>query len=206
MSTLLDQLLEDNEIQTLLSDSEKRVLLTQVYEDTETHYDSQKVIRLAFLLINHCFSSKELDISKLKTVYRLLKSMKITEQDHLKQFAEICGIDGVDNELLYYFYLSAISIQNDKIINIRIDLLEYSEYSLNKQSDIWKHRVLNKILNAFVFLSRKKNGFEDIRKTIALIEELKQEQSAFEKEYLGKCEFREEVDQAYSLLGLYHLS
>ncbi|MFV1975076.1 MAG: DEAD/DEAH box helicase, partial [Candidatus Scalindua sp.] len=195
-----------NEIQTLLSDSEKYVLLLQVYKDTDAHYDSQKVIRLAFLLVNHSFSSKELDRSKLEKVYLLLKSIKITKPEQLKQFAEICGIDGVDNELLYYFYLSAISILNDKIINIRIDLLEYSENSLNKQSDIWNDRILNKILNAFVFLSRKKNGFEDIRKAIILIEELKKEQSAFEKEYLEKYEFREEVDQAYSLLGLYHLS
>lgn len=205
MSTLLDQLLEDNEIQTLLSDSEKLVLLSQVYKEIDAHYDSQKVIRLAFLLINHCFSSKELD-GRLNTAYLLLKSLTITNPEQLQQFAEICGIDGVDNELLYYFYLSAISIQNDKIINIRIDLLEYSENSLNRQSDIWKDRILNKILNAFVFLSRKKNGFEDIRKAITLIEDLKQEQSAFEKEYLEKYEFREEVDQAYSLLGLYHLS
>jgi hypothetical protein len=206
MSTLLDQLFEDNEIQTLLSDSEKRVLLSQVYKDTEAHYESQKVIRLAFLLINHCFSSKELDSSRLNTAYLLLKSLTITNHEQLQQFAEICGINGVDNELLYYFYLSAISMQNDKIINIRIDLLEYSENSLNRQSDIWKDRILNKTLNAFVFLSRKKNGFVDIRKAMTLIEDLKQEQSAFEKEYLEKYEFREEVDQAYSLLGLYHLS
>ena len=207
MSTLLDQLLEDNEMQTLLSDSEKRVLLSQVYKDKDAHYDSQKIIRLAFLFINHCFSSKELDSGRLNTAHLLLKSLTITNPEQLQQFAEICGIDGIDNELLYYFYLSAISIQNDKIINIRIDLLEYSENSLNnRQSDIWKDRILNKILNAFVFLSRKKNGFEDIRKAITLIEDLKQEQSAFEKEYLKKYKFREEVDQAYSLLGLYHLS
>ncbi|MDI6736187.1 MAG: DEAD/DEAH box helicase [bacterium] len=206
MNTLLDQLLEDNEMQTLLSDSEKCVLLSQVYKEIDAHYDSQKVIRLAFLLINHCFSSQESDGSKLNRVYQLLKSVKITKPEQLKQFAEICGTDGVDNELLYYFYLSAISIQNDKIINIRIDLLEYSENLLNKQSDVWKDRILNKILNAFVFLSRKKNGFEDIRKAITLIEELKQEQSAFEKDYLEKYNFHEEVNQAYSLLGLYHLS
>ncbi|CAN2039841.1 DEAD/DEAH box helicase [Candidatus Magnetomoraceae bacterium gMMP-15] len=206
MSSLLDQLLEDDEIQTLLSDSEKRVLLSQVYKETDTHYDSQKVIKLAFLFINHCFSSQESDNRKLNTAYLLLKSIEITKPEQLKQFAKICSIDGVDNELLYYFYLSAISIQNDKIINIRIDLLEYSESSLNKQSDIWKERILNKILNAFIFLSRKKNGFKDISKALILIEELKQEQSAFEKEYLEKYEFREEINQAYFLLGLYHLS
>jgi hypothetical protein len=206
MSTLLNQLLEDNDIKAVLSESEKRVLLFQIYEKAIIPFDSKKTIRLVFLLINHCFSLQELDISKLKIVYQLLKSLAITNPEQLQQFAEICGIYGVDNELLYYFYLSAISIQYDKIINIRIDLLEYSEESLTKQSNVWKERILNKTLNSFVFLSRKKNGFEDIRKAITLIEDLKKEQFAFEKEYLEKYEFREEVDQAHSLLGLYHLS
>jgi len=72
--------------------------------------------------------------------------------------------------------------------------------------NIWRNRILNKIFNAFVFLSRKKNGFEDIRKSITLIRELQQEQSEFEKEYLDKYKLNKEVEQAYSLLGLYHLS
>jgi len=205
MSALLDQLLADDDIQLLLSDSENHILLSQVYE-YDAFFDNKKAIRLAFLLINHYFSSQELDKEKLNSIYLLLKSLSISNPDQLMSFTEICGISGIDSELLYYFYLSAISIQNDKIINIRIDLLEYSENSLNEQSNIWKDRILNKTLNAFVFLSRKKNGFEDIRKAITLIEDLKKEQSVFEKKYLSKYESNEEVDQAYSLLGLYHLS
>ena len=205
MTALLDTLLADKEIQTLLSESEKRVLVSQVYEDKEALFDSHKVIRLLFLLINHCFCSEEVDIDKLGVTYLLLKSITITNTKQLKQFNEICGIDGVDDELLYYFYLSAISIQHDKIINIRIDLLKYSEGSLKEEPDNWKERILNKILNSFVFLSRKKNGFQDIRQSIQLVEELKQEQAFFEKKYL-KYKFNKEVDHAYTLLGLYHLS
>jgi len=206
MSVLINQLLEDNEIKILIKESEKHVLLSQVYEFTDTSFNIERVIRLAFLLMNHCFTMPEPDFSKLKTVYLLLKAIKISESKQQIHFKEICGIDGVDTELLYYFYLSAISIQNDKIINVRIDLLEYSENSLKNQTEEWKDRILNKILNAFVFLSRKKNGFGDIRQAIALIEELKNEQSLFEEKYLKNNELKEEVDQAYSLLGLYHLS
>lgn len=206
MTALFETLLVDEEIQMLLLDSEKRVLESQVYEDEEALFDSQKVIRLVFLLINHCFASDDVDIGKLKKTYLLLRSLTITNPVQLNQFNEICGIDGVDDELLYFFYLSAISIQHDKIINIRIDLLEYSEASLKKESDNWKIRILNKILNSFIFLSRKKNGFEDIQKSIKLVEELKQEQSSFEKGYLEKYKFQQEVDHAYTLLGLYHLS
>jgi len=206
MSAIVDQILEDDDIKTLFSSSEKQAVLSQVYDHIEPQYDSQKATRLAFLIINHCFASKEFDRNKLNMAYLLLKSITISSPPQSLSFDEICGIDGIDTELLYYFYLAAISIQHDKIISIRIDLLEYSENSLKKQAAVWKNRVLNKILNAFVFLSRKKNGFEDIRKTIALVEDLKREQTTFEKEYLEKYKFREEVDQAYSLLGLYHLS
>jgi len=205
MSVLLEKLLNDNEIQELLTDSEKRVLLSQVHA-ADVKFDSRKVIRLAFLLINHCFSSQELERSHLNTVYLLLKSLEINDTKQLEQFTDICGIDGIDSELLYYFYLSAIAIQNDKIINIRIDLLDYSESSLNELSNIWGDRVLNKILNAFVFLSRKKNGFNDIRRAITLVDDLKHEQSEFEGKYLKRFKFQEEINQAHSLLGLYHLS
>lgn len=206
MSALLEKLLADKEIQTLLTDSENRVLLSQVYDDKESLFDSQKVTRLLFLLINHCFSSNETGINKLKETYLLLKSLSITNPVQLAHFNEICGINGVDAELLYYFYLSAVSIQYDKIINIRIDLLEYSENSLETKPDNWKERILNIILNSFVFLSRKMNGFKDIQKSIQLVEALKQEQSLFEQKYLEQYKSDKEVGEAYTLLGLYHLS
>ena len=163
--------------------------------------DSRKTLRLAFLLFNDIFSSNGTNLKKLKKVYILLKSINISDKEHLNQFHEIFGIDDVDDELLYYFYFSVISISNDKIINIKIDLLDYSENSLKEKSGIWRKRILNKIFNAFVFLSRKKYG-----KAISLIRELQQEQLKFEKKYLDKYKLNEKIDKAYSLLGLYHLS
>ena len=206
MSMFIDKILDDENIQSLFYESELQVLLSEVSETIDVSIDSRKILRLAFLLFNNIFSSNEPNLEKLKKVYILLKSINISDKEHLNQFHEIFGIDGIDDELLYYFYFSVISISNDKIINIRIDLLDYSEKSLKEESDIWRNRILNKIFNAFVFLSRKKNGFEDIRKAITLIRELQQEQLEFEKKYLDKYKLNEEVEKAYSLLGLYHLS
>ena len=206
MSILIDKILNDENIQSLFSKSEMQVLLSEVSESIDVDFDSQKILRLAFVLFNNEFSSDEPNEKTLRNTYLLLKSINISNTEQLKQFGEIFGIDGIDNELLYYFYFSVISIRNDKIINIRIDLLDYSETSLKEESDIWRNRILNKIFNAFVFLSRKKNGFEDIQKGIILIRELQHEQEEFEKIYLDKYKLNEEVEQAYSLLGLYHLS
>lgn len=206
MSMLIDKILNDKNIQLLFYKSEMQVLLSEVSESIVENFDSQKVLRLAFILLNSEFSSDESNGEKLRNTYLLLKSIDISDVEQLKQFGDIFGIDGIDNELLYYFYFSVISIRNDKIINIRIDLLDYSETSLKEESDIWSNRILNKIFNAFVFLARKKNGFEDIRKAITLIRDLQQEQLEFEKKYLDKYKLNEEIEQAYSLLGLYHLS
>jgi len=204
MSMLIDKILDDKDIKSLFTKSEMQILLSEVSETIDEDFDTRKILRLAFLLFNNIFSSNDLNIDKLNKAYILLKSINI--KDHLNQFNEIFGIEGIDDELLYYFYFSVISISNNKIISIRIDILDYSEKSLKKESNIWRNRILNKIFNAFVFLSRKKDGFEDIRKAITLIRELQQEQSEFEKKYLDKYKLNEEVEQAYSLLGLYHLS
>jgi hypothetical protein len=118
----------------------------------------------------------------------------------------VIGVEGIDNELLYYFYLSAISIKSDRIINVRIDLLDYSASSLTNESDDWFIRVINKTLNAFIFLVRKKDGFSDIRYSLELIESLIQEQKSFEDVYLKGREPSSELHQAYILLGLYHMS
>lgn len=206
MNNILEHLLNDSDIKKILSDSETRILVSQIDKTISYIFDSNKVIRLAFIIINHCFSSKTPPQELFKKAYLLLKAISINNSSHLQTFNDICGMDNVDAELLYYFYLSALSIQIDKIINIRIDLLEYSEKSLTVQPDNWKYRLLNIILNAFIFVSRKKNGFSDIKKAINLIEILKQEQLKFESEYLNNYKYSEELRQAYILLGLYHLS
>jgi superfamily II DNA/RNA helicase len=207
MSDILKILLADKEIQSLISQGEKNALLSQI-EIIEIDSDKvEKILRLVFLLINHSFSTPiSGDINELKSSYTLLKLININHPNHLEYFSKILGIEGVDSELLYYFYLSAISIKSDKIINLRIDLLEYSAHSLKVESENWLLRVINKILNAFIFLARKKNGFADIRESLKLIESLIQEQKEFEDTYLKGKDYASEVQEAYVLLGLYHLS
>jgi superfamily II DNA/RNA helicase len=207
MSDIIKILLNDNEIQTLIIKGEKDTLLSQIEVTGIEINNIDKALRLVFLLINHSFNYPSQDNSiELKNAYILLRLININLPENQKSFSNVLGIDGVNDELLYYFYLAAISIKADKIINVRIDLLEYSGNSLKKESENWMLRVLNKLLNAFVFLARKKNGFSDIKEALQLIETLKQEQKDFEDAYLAERDYTSEVDQAYILLGLYHLS
>jgi hypothetical protein len=207
MSILTNKILNDDYVQSLIIESEKNELLSQVKKDEVKELEIESNLRLAFLLINHSFSNSDSEnLKELKSAYVLLKSVDIRSSNQQIIFEKILGYPGIDNEVLYFFYLAIISIKYDKIINAKIDLLEYSENSLKTEPENWMYRVLNKLLNAFIFLARKKNGFADIRESLQLIENLKQEQKSFEEKYLNKNDFASEVHHAYTLLGLYHLS
>src|SRR5690606_26078105 len=70
----------------------------------------------------------------------------------------------------------------------------------------WKYKLLNKALEAYILLVRKKDGFSDIEKALAVIETLKQEQQVYEETYLKQFSTATEVQEACVLLSLYHLS
>jgi superfamily II RNA helicase len=53
---------------------------------------------------------------------------------------------------------------------------------------------------------RKQNGFSDIEKALSIIERLKQDQKDYEETYLKQFSTSNEVQEAYVLLSLYHLS
>ncbi|MBN1328048.1 MAG: DEAD/DEAH box helicase [Candidatus Heimdallarchaeota archaeon] len=207
MSDLTSILLNDKDIQSLIIKSQKNEHLAQVTRNEIENEKIESTLRLIYLLINHSFTSPSLDnIRELKSAYVLLKSINIKSSENQKLFGKILGIEGLNNELLYFFYLAVISIKYDKIINAKIDLLDYSGDSLKNEPNNWMLRVLNKLLNAFILIARKKNGFADIRESLFLIEKLKQEQKEFEEKYLNQKDFQSEVQHAYILLALYHLS
>jgi len=114
MSIFIDKILDNEDIHSLFNESELQVILSEVSETIKTDIDSRKILRLAFLLFNNIFSSNDPDKDKLEKTYILLKAINI--DDNLEQFNEVFGIDGLDDELLYYFYFSVISIINDKYL------------------------------------------------------------------------------------------
>lgn len=207
MNRVVEQLLLDKKIVSLLQKSEEGLILNELGISLDNTIEPLKLARLVYLLITNIYSDKNYDDKELsKKAYLLLRNIDINNENHLNNFSTVCGIDGLDSELLYFFYIAAVSLQNDSLISIRLDLLSYSQKSLLIDITDWKYRLLDRILNSFVLLARKKNGFKDIRQAITIIEELRKEQLKFEEDYLKNNDLDAEIIEASLLLGVYHLS
>lgn len=207
MQGLIDKLLLQDAIVSLIDKSEQQLILRQFHESNESEIDEDEVLSLAYYLINKTFSEEKLDelISiYAETSYKLLKSINISKAESIEVFFKIMGIEGVDSSTLYYFYLAALALKSDKLISIRIDLKDFAP--VHTETIDWKFRLLNESLQAYIYLIRKKDGFNDIKAALKIISNLQEEQKEFEERYLSGYEKNEEVEQAYVLLGLYHLS
>ena len=203
MSNIINNILQEESIISLLNESEKRYILAQLKFPYTSELSDGEVLRLSFFIINSIFSETESGFDK--TIgYKLLKSFNINSEKGSSLFNEIFGIDGVDSKTLYYFYLANLALKADKQISIRVDLNEYNP--ITYQNSNWKYQVLNKALEAFILLVRKQNGFSDVDKALTIIETLKKEQKDYEEIYLKKFSIANEVQEAYILLSLYHLS
>jgi hypothetical protein len=204
MNDIISTVISDLEIQNIFTRKEKEYLISQFDPSFHSDIQPEKTLRLAFLLINYTLTEKQPEL--FRKICILLKTININEVDTQKSFDDIMGIDGINPISLYYFYLSSISLKNDRIINARIDLREYDNDSINKNYDNWRNRVLNNIIESFILLIRKSNGFKDIRQALNNIKKLVNEQKEFEEKYLKKYDYYAEINEAYILLGLYHLS
>jgi superfamily II RNA helicase len=205
MSNIINTILQKESIISLFNKSEKRYILGQLKLPYTSEVNEVEILRLSFFLINSVFSSDEDVSSQAKTTaYKLLKSININSDNNTSSFNEVFGIDGVDSTTLYYFYLANIALKSDKQISIRIDLKEFStttEESLN-----WKYKLLSKAIEAYILLVRKQDGFSDVEKALTIIENLKKDQQVYEETYLKQFSNTDEVQEAYVLLSLYHLS
>ncbi len=203
MSNIINTILQKESIISLLNESEKRYILGQLKFPHTSELNDGEVLRLSFFLINAIFSETKNGFEKA-IAYKLLKSVNINSQKGCSLFEEVFGIKGVDSITLYYFYLAIVALKADKQISIRVDLKEYNP--VTEKNSNWKYRLLNKAFEAYILLVRKQNGFSDIERALAVIETLKQEQQLFEETYLKQFSTANEVQEAYILLSLYHLS
>ena len=203
MSNIIKTILQKESIISLLNESETRYILGQLKLPHTSELNDGEVLRLSFFLINAIFSETENGYEKA-IAYKLLKSININSEKGTSLFEEVFGIEGVDSKTLYYFYLSNVALKADKQISIRVDLKEYNP--VTEENSNWKYKLLNKAFEAYILLVRKQNGFSDIERALAVIESLKQEQQLYEETYLKQFSTANEVQEAYKLLSLYHLS
>ena len=205
MSNIIDTILQNETIISLLNESEKEYIFNQLKLPHKSELNEQDILRLSFFLLNAIFSGEH-EISALtkEISYKLLKTFNIESEESIKLFFEIFGIEGIDSKTLYYFYLANIALTADKQISIRVDLKEY--YPNSDDNANWKFRLLNKALEAYLLLIRKHKGYSDIEKALSILEALKMEQQEYEEVYLKQFSTENEISEAYILLSLYHVS
>ena len=204
MQNIVQSLLTNESIISLLNKSEKKKIFSQLNLTFDSDLSGLEQCRLAFFLVNYVFSNEQNTSSEiLGKTYKIFKSININTLENLQYFTEIFGIDGIDSETLYYFYLANISLKIEKLISIRIDLNLYNPRELCSD---WKYRLLNKSLEAYILLVRKQNGFTDVERALSIIELLKHEQQNYEERYLNQFVTSDQVEEAYILLAIYHLS
>ncbi|NCP90971.1 MAG: DEAD/DEAH box helicase [Flavobacteriales bacterium] len=199
----MNTILQKESIISLLNESEKRYILGQLKLPYSSELNDGEALRLSFFLINAIFSEGEGEFDKA-IAYKLLKSININSKKGTSLFEEVFGIEGVDSKTIYYFYLANVALKADKQISIRVDLKEYNPVTEGNSN--WKYKLLNKAFEAYILLVRKQNGFSDIERALAVIETLKQEQQLYEETYLNQFSTANEVQEAYILLSLYHIS
>lgn len=86
-------------------------------------------------------------------------------------------------------------MENETILNV----------NLNPEKNNWDIRLFANIYNAIRFLVRK-SSWEDLSKAVNYVNELKNEQSQYEKVYLDAVESSLKIGAAYELLSFYHLA
>jgi len=201
---IISPILQQDAIKSLLTESEKEYLFRYLHFPYSSDLNCDELCRLSFFLINSVFTNEQnTTLEQSLIAYKLLKSINITSPNYCQSFSVIFGIDGINSKTLYYFYLANVALKADKLISIRIDL---NEFVVEETGDNWKFRLLNKAFEAYILLVRKQNGFSDINKAISTIDSLKREQQQFEENYLKQFTIANELQEAYILLSLYHLS
>lgn len=210
MKDILQYVLHDDEIRSYVQDRKFAFLEGELGYSIPDNNDefNRKILKIEYLLLNKLLSTKEEDIdnSLYDMAYSILKSYDIRIEYFNNLFEEFFGQKNLDTYSLYYFYLASLGLKADKTIRVRLDLKEYitKDYSVLGN---WQEIVSNKIIEAFILLVRKDNGYADIRESLQLIAELKISQSQFESDYLKQIHnYPEQVESAEVLLGWYHIS
>lgn len=201
---LILNILSDDRIKKLLADQDKTYWVSLMTASVPNGTaETNSLVKLAFLLAVYVFNTpKKQETNNL--VYKLLKTLSIENDEVRREWNDLTNIPIYDEYLSYYFFLSSIALQTNKTISARLSLAKYQEQD-NNSSD-WEERVLTSILRATLYLIRKHNGYEDIRKVVQIIEKLQKEQATFETNYLNKFMANQQTIEAFWLVALYHTS
>ena len=114
-SPVLDNLLRDDSVQTILSKAERLVWESQIeLESTYSASDWATVCRTAFLLSTAALTSSIEEKDYAVEAYNLLAVYPIYEREARETLESIVGFDFQDAHIIYYFYLASLALKLDK--------------------------------------------------------------------------------------------
>ena len=200
---LILNLLADERVKSLLATQDKAYWESLLTASTiDSSQDASSLTKLTVLLSMYAFSDpQQKNICEL--AYKLMKTLAVENAEMRSEWNNLTGFPVKDEYLSYYFILCSIALQANKTISARLALAKYIEQSHEVD---WGQRVLTDVLRAALYLIRKHNGYEDIRKVVQIIGNLQQEQAAFEATYLNNYTANQQTTEALWLVALYHTS
>lgn len=203
-SFLISSLLSDERIKSLLDKREKTYWESSIgIAHHNQASNSESLSKITFLFTMLFFENPEAqDVSE--RAYKLLKTFPIDDNAQREEWNELVNLQVSDAYLPYHFFLASLALQSSKSISARLSLSTYSEPS-TEESD-WGKKVLTGTIRSLLYLIRKQDGFQDIRRAIDIIGKLRQEQAFFESGYLNSFAVNQQTEEALWLVALYHTS
>lgn len=200
------RLLSDDKVRSLLENREKAYWLSAIGESLDTKSDNVcSLAKLTYLLSTYIIEEDEDSDEMMDLLCRLLKVYPIRQDSYRNEWNALIDFSLKDEYLGFYFILSSALLKSGKTISARLSLSDYHSDDTLDEND-WKKRVLSSMLKSVIYLIRKQNGFEDIRKAIEEISKLQKEQSDFEAKYLDSFHVNQQTEKALQLVALYHVS
>lgn len=113
--------------------------------------------------------------------------------------------DLVPPDLILPFHHAVTGLAAGRTAETRLELRRYAvERSAHPQQ--WGEHVAHEVFRAFVLLTRKANGWTEVRDAIDSLNRLRDMQGPNEKEWLDSQGPQKDVQAASLLVGLYHLA
>ena len=200
------RLLSDDKVRSLLDNREKAYWLSAIGESLDINSDNVcSLAKLTYLLSTYIIEEDEDSDKMMDLLCRLLKVYPIRQDSYRNEWNALINFSLKDEYLGFYFILSSALLKSGKMISARLSLSDYHSDDTLDEND-WEKRVLSSMLKSVLYLIRKQNGFEDIRKAIEEISKLQKELSDYEAKYLDSFHVNQQTEKALQLVALYHVS
>ncbi|MBG9941012.1 DEAD/DEAH box helicase [Brevibacillus formosus] len=219
----LSRIIEETGVSEFIQDAEELSLIREITQ-RPADYEQENVNKLPRL--GYLFETQGIQRfrdsktgSQIKTnfqfAYSCWRSLMNIPSDHQDMGVSTSGIEILKSELvgeplppyvILAFRVAITGLLSDKSSEIRLELNKF-ELQHDFQPQNWSEKVRYSCFLAFVYLCRKKNGWEDIERALNRIDHLKQLQAEYEEAYIKQFNAGEsQVKAAYELVGYYNLA